>query len=236
MIESLTVRSAADGTASSQFFIGEELYVEFYDRRRDLGDRGGGRIRPRRYLPVAARNNTRFGRSLSHGGGSRSGGYLHRDHHRRGDRGRRGSRRKPLHLDEDFDVAPEADPTAPTVDWLTPWEGGSWPAGYSSALATGGGVPMLLRVRAADLNEDSNGEPVAGNIVSVAFRGPVLTDRGSVPSEAAAEGSPCPAPSGEAEYQAVWAIPDQIPLGQEIPFQVRVVDSGGLDVVRNCES
>ena len=37
---------------------------------------------------------------------------------------------------------------------------------------------------------------------------------------------------GAADYQAIWPVPDQIAVGEEVPFEVRVVDSGGLDVVR----
>ncbi len=136
-----------------------------------------------------------------------------------------------------FEVAPEPDPTAPTVEWLTPWEGGSWPAHYTSQVAPGTGAALLLRVHARDLNLDEDDNPIPGTIVAVSFRGPVPDGAGGLRlSDETAAGVVVGGTetAGEAEYQAVWAVPDGIPAGTEIPFQVRVVDSGGLDVVRSA--
>ena len=138
VIEGLTVRSAADGTAVRRSFIGDELYVEVVAKDIETSvievtiefDRGDIFASP------AAAN--------------RISGDLFRTAVMTvpvdvfsepttvtltavaGDRGGNSST-----ATRDFEVAPEPDPTAPTVEWLTPWEGAAWPASYTSVSSAG---------------------------------------------------------------------------------------------------
>ncbi len=128
-----------------------------------------------------------------------------------------------------FDVAPEPDPTAPTTSWLTPWSGAEWPAEYSSVLPQDG-PDLLLRAHVKDLALDENENEVPGTIVEVRFRGPVITDNGTIELAedwqlgelVSGTGGP-----GEGIYQMLWQVPNQIPAGTNLQFAVRAVDSGG---------
>jgi len=133
-----------------------------------------------------------------------------------------------------FEVAPEPDPTAPTVAWLTPWEDGAWPAAYTSELSPGAGVALLLRAHARDLDVDPDGNEIPGNINTVFFRGPVDDGLGGLALAAdAVSGRLVGAgATGDGVYEALWQVPDQIAVGAEVPFEVRVVDNANLEVVR----
>jgi hypothetical protein len=235
-IDGIVVRAASDGEPASLFYIGSGLYAEFTARDAEtsviaveLGFDRADIFPP----PVSA---------------TRVSGDLFRSEVltvpvdvfteqttvvltvSADDRG--GNTATATHA---FEVAPEPDPTAPTVEWLTPWEGAEWPADYTSSLSPGQGTALLLRVYARDTSIDGGGDTVPGTIVGVSFRGPVADGAGGFELAASSEpgvlvaGTGAP---GEAGYQLVWPVPDGIPDGTEIPFEVRVVDSGGLDVVR----
>ncbi len=121
-------------------------------------------------------------------------------------------------------LGPEPDPSDPTVEWLTPWDGAPWPAEHT-AVTGAGGTPLELRLRA----DDTTGDGSPGTIVAVEIRGPVLGAGG--PELAAmpvtAELDPETAGPGSGEYRAVWTVPDGLAAGAALPFEARVVDSGG---------
>ncbi len=129
-----------------------------------------------------------------------------------------------------FTVAPEADPTAPVGTWVSPWNGAPWPADYTSVLAADG-AELLLRVDASDASQDTSGNLVPGNLVSVSFRGPVRN-----PDTGALELSPdwvdgilvagTDGP-GRGTYQALWQVPNGVPAGTEVPFEARLIDGAG---------
>jgi len=131
-------------------------------------------------------------------------------------------------------VAPEPDPTAPTVEWITPWEGATWPAGHESVLG-GEGTALLLRVRAHDTSDDGAGGQVPGEIVEVQLWGPEVDGEGEIVLTAVhrtatlVDGTSA---SGSGDYELLWLVPNLVPAGTPLPFRVRVVDTGGLDVVR----
>ena len=128
-----------------------------------------------------------------------------------------------------FDVAPEPDPTAPTTSWLTPWNGAEWPAEYSSVLPQDG-PDLLLRAHVLDLALDEDENEVPGTIVEVRFRGPIVTDNGTVelaPDWQLGELVSGTGGPGEGIYQLLWQVPNQIPAGTSLQFAVRAVDSGG---------
>jgi|GEM_PF-5747628 len=133
-----------------------------------------------------------------------------------------------------FSVAPEADPTAPTAAWIVPWTAAPWPADYTSVVSAGG-AGLLLRAAASDLTEDASGSLLPGDIVSVRFRGPVRNpDTGAIELAAdwiagelvAGTGGP-----GQGDYQALWQVPNGVPAGTELPFEVEVIDGGGTATV-----
>ncbi|MFI5167823.1 MAG: Ig-like domain-containing protein, partial [Thermoanaerobaculales bacterium] len=134
----------------------------------------------------------------------------------------------------EFQVGPAPDPTAPTVQWLTPWEGAAWPANYTSVIDNQAGVTLLLRVRAADTSLEG-GVVVPGNIFEVAFRGPVSDGRGGVALASTwtaallVAGTEAP---GAGVYEQLWHVPNAVPAGASLPFEVRVTDTGGLSVVQ----
>ncbi len=125
-------------------------------------------------------------------------------------------------------VAPAADTNAPTVEWLTPWEGAPWPASYVSTVSPGAGVALLLRVSVHDTVGDGAGGALPGSIAAVELRGPVRDDQGAVvlgptvPGTIVA-GSEVP---GGAVYECLWRVPDGIPAGTAVPFEVRATDTG----------
>lgn len=133
------------------------------------------------------------------------------------------------------EVAPSDDPTDPVVELLTPWSGGAWPAGYVSVTGTGA-TALLLRAWVDD--PDENGTSGQGGIYGVEFRGPVIVDGTTVqlagtPAAGALVAGTQDGATGE--YQAVWPVPDGIPLGTAIPFEVRAVDTGNNATVRHVE-
>jgi hypothetical protein len=136
-----------------------------------------------------------------------------------------------------FEVAPEDDPEIPTVEWLTPWHGAPWPADHQSVVAPGDGVALALTVRVEDRTLDGE-TPVPGEIAVVEIRGPVIAAGGGV-ELAATPVTPTVVPGtaspGAGDFQTIWRIPDSIPAGTALPFEVRAVDTGGHSVVRTIE-
>ncbi len=131
-------------------------------------------------------------------------------------------------------LAPVPDPTAPTAQWLSPWEGAPWPASYTSVLAPQRGVALLLRARVADTSEEG-GEVVPGTLAEVVFRGPVRAPSGEL--ELSSDWTPATLVAGTqgpgyGEFQVVWPVPNDIPPGSSVPFEVRAVDTGGKSVVQ----
>ncbi|MCP4655056.1 MAG: hypothetical protein GY856_06510, partial [bacterium] len=133
-----------------------------------------------------------------------------------------------------FDVAAAPDPTAPSVEWLTPWQDAAWPADYTSVFTPQQGTPLLLRAAVSDVNLDDEGNEVPGSIVAVTFRGPVVNASGEIELAASwtageiVAGSEAP---GSGTYQLLWWMPNQVAAGTELPFAVRAVDSGGRSTV-----
>ncbi|MEO8584735.1 MAG: Ig-like domain-containing protein [Acidobacteriota bacterium] len=123
-----------------------------------------------------------------------------------------------------FNVSPTPDPYAPVVTWLTPWEGGAWPSGYTSTVSAQGAA-LLLRVRATDLDRIS-GSDVSGTIASVQFKGPA--DAAGTLAPAFVDGSLVAGTGGPGTgtYEALWRVPNGVAAGTQLPFQVRVVDAG----------
>jgi hypothetical protein len=136
-----------------------------------------------------------------------------------------------------FEVAPEDDPEIPTVEWLTPWHGAPWPADHQSVVAPGDGVALALTVRVEDRTLDGE-TPVPGEIAVVEIRGPVVAAGGGV-ELAATPVTPTVVPGtaspGVGDFQTIWRIPDSLPAGTVLPFEVRAVDTGGHSVVRTIE-
>jgi hypothetical protein len=112
-------------------------------------------------------------------------------------------------------VGPSGDTSRPTVEWLTPWEGALWPAGYG----TGGAVPFLVRLRIAD-NEIADDDKV-----HVWIRGPLdaTTTSDWLPASRLADG----ASAGAATFEALWPMPGNVPDGTILSFEVRVSDTAG---------
>ena len=221
-----------DNTSQLQFFIGERFRVQF--RARDLETA----IDPTRVEVLFDRDDI-FPASVT---ASRVSGDLYRTDFldvppdlffestpvnltvRTFDQGDNENTRDLL-----FSVAPEPDPTAPIAEWLTPWSGGEWPAEYTSVLPQDGS-DFLLRARVTDLALDENDNEVPGTIVEVRFRGPVLTENGTIELAetwqlgelVSGTGGP-----GTGIYQLLWQVPNAVPAGTSMQFAVRAVDSGG---------
>ena len=132
-----------------------------------------------------------------------------------------------------FEVSPEPDPTAPTVELVTPWEGGPWPAAWTST-HNPDGTDLLVRARVADTSVDGDGNPIPGEIAMVEVTcperngdeialSPTATPAGLVPGTAG---------PGTGDYQALCRVPNGITLGTSIPFEVRAVDTGGQSTAR----
>jgi hypothetical protein len=131
-------------------------------------------------------------------------------------------------------VAPESDPNPPTVTWLTPWQGAPWPADYSWVFDPSG-TRILVRLHAEDTSIDpGTGEPVTGRIVAVEVRGPVIGQTGTIELGGQAVTAE-PVSDSDGAYQALWYVPNGIPAGTAIPFQARVLDSGGHEVLADVE-
>jgi hypothetical protein len=136
-----------------------------------------------------------------------------------------------------IEVGPEDDPEIPTVTWLTPWNGAPWPAGYQSVVAPAEGVALALTVHVEDLTL-SGEDLVPGEIAAVEFRGPVVAAAGGVElAEEAVSAEPVDGSTGPGvgDYQVIWRIPNDLAVGQRLPFEVRVVDTGGHVVTRQVE-
>ena len=129
-----------------------------------------------------------------------------------------------------FEVTGSLDPEAPAAEWLTPWDGGQWPAGYLSDHS--GGAAFLLRVHASD-RDASGGQVVPGSVEQVEMRGPSdaeghFADSGPLGWQSATivGGGSFPVPSGD--FEAVWIMPNDIPDGTSLTFEARVWDSHGF--------
>ncbi|HQQ77162.1 MAG TPA: Ig-like domain-containing protein, partial [Thermoanaerobaculia bacterium] len=123
-----------------------------------------------------------------------------------------------------FNVSPTPDPYAPAATWLTPWESGAWPSGYTSTVSAQGAA-MLLRVKVSDLDRVSNVD-VPGTIASVQFKGPA--DAAGTLATAFVDGVLVAGTGGPGTgiYEALWRVPNGVASGTQLPFQVRVVDAG----------
>ena len=123
-----------------------------------------------------------------------------------------------------FTVSPTPDPYAPVATWLTPWEGGAWPAAYTSTVSAQG-VAILLRVKASDLDHAGNAD-VPGTIASVQFKGPA--DAAGTLAPAFVDGTLVAGTGGPGTgvYEALWRVPNGVAAGTQLPFEVRVVDAG----------
>lgn len=137
----------------------------------------------------------------------------------------------------EFHVAPTSDPTAPTVEWISPWQGAPWPAAYDSVVDAAG-TALLLRVHVRDTSLDDNGQTVPGAIAEVQFRGPVRSPQGIIDLAqewSAASLLPGSSVTGGGTYQLLWRVPNRIPAGTRIPFEVRVADTGAKVTLRLVE-
>ncbi len=132
-----------------------------------------------------------------------------------------------------FEVAPAADPTAPQATWLTPWQGGEWPALYHSVLARAF-TPLLLRAIGLRHQPERPGPARAGQ----------HRQRGLPRSGARRRRRGAPrrrldpalrvdvgGPASAGLYQLLWPMPNDLPEGATLPFAIRAVDSGGHDSV-----
>jgi len=133
-----------------------------------------------------------------------------------------------------FNIGPERDPAAPVARWISPWQGALWPAGYTSTVSPQGAA-VLLRLYARDTNLDGEGNPVPGKLVSVGVRGP---QRDAATGELGLPGTWTSAVKvagtedlAGAVYQAMWRVPNGIPAGTEVPFEVRLIDSAGTETI-----
>ncbi|HKC25324.1 MAG TPA: hypothetical protein VKF32_11315, partial [Thermoanaerobaculia bacterium] len=123
-------------------------------------------------------------------------------------------------------VGPTDDPTSPVATWTSPWDGALWPAAYTSVVSPGSGAALLLRVKATDKDRDGSGNIVTGSVVAVEMRGPI-----DAAGNLAASFTPASLVSGTAAdgggvYQLLWHVPNGVPDGTLLPFEVRVVDTG----------
>ncbi len=126
-----------------------------------------------------------------------------------------------------INFSPVPDSSAPTVEWLTPWEGAAWPAEYYSQISNDGAV-LLLRIRAQDTADDGGLDP---EVSLVEFFVPVVGSGGEIElSTQAQTGEQVP---GTDIWQFAFNMPDNIPPGTDIPFAARAVDNASLDVRRD---
>ncbi len=135
-----------------------------------------------------------------------------------------------------FHVGPERDPYEPQARWHLPWQGALWPADYTSTVSSTAGATLLVRFFARDTNADADGNPVPGRLVTVQFRGPAKNPETGAIEPAAGWVDAVQVPGSEelagATYQGLWRVPNGIPVGTEVPFEVRLVDSAGTEVVK----
>jgi hypothetical protein len=239
VVEGLVVRSSPGGTAGTLFHIGDAVYLEFRARDAETAvetvslsfDRNDIFPSPQAATIVAGTGNLYRTATLTVPHDVFSGETIVTATVTAADYGANTGSQSLT-----FRVAPATDPTAPTVEWLSPWEGANWPAAYQSVVSTTGDTALLLRVRAADTTLDADGHVVPGTIVDVQLRGPVLGSGGAVElaqtwasaSLVAGSGQP-----GSGVYELLWSVPKQIPVGTTIPLEARVVDSGNLSTTES---
>ena len=124
-----------------------------------------------------------------------------------------------------FTVSPTPDPYAPVATWLTPWDGGAWPAAYASSVSAQGAA-LLLRVRVTDLDL-VGGVDVPGKVSAVQFKGPV--DATGTLAPEFVDGSPVAGlvdGLGNGVWEMLWRVPNGVAAGTQLPFQVLVLDTG----------
>ncbi|MCL4806577.1 MAG: carboxypeptidase regulatory-like domain-containing protein, partial [Thermoanaerobaculia bacterium] len=129
-----------------------------------------------------------------------------------------------------LEAGPALDPTHPVAEWLSPFDGALWPADYASVDPGRNGVDLLLRLRVTDRNVDGTGQDVPGDYVAVRIRGPV--DATGALAEEWTTAALLSGSAGEWWYEAVWRVPNGIPAGTSLPFEVEVVDSGANRIER----
>ncbi|MFL6203112.1 MAG: carboxypeptidase regulatory-like domain-containing protein, partial [Thermoanaerobaculia bacterium] len=134
-----------------------------------------------------------------------------------------------------FNVGPERDPNAPQARWQSPWQGALWPADYTSTVSSSAGAAILLRFYARDTNVDADGNPVPGKLVTVQFRGPVRNP-GTGELEMAGTWTSAVKVAGTedlagAVYQGLWRVPNGIPVGSDVAFEARLLDSAGTETI-----
>lgn len=125
----------------------------------------------------------------------------------------------------ELDLAPSSDPTMPVIEWLSPFEGGLWPASYVSVDPGKAGVDLLLRLRVTDRDLDGSGNEVPGSIASVRFRGPADAS-GTLSSDWTVAAALPGAMAGEWIYEGVWRVPNGVVPGTALSFTAEAVDAG----------
>jgi len=134
-----------------------------------------------------------------------------------------------------FQVGPERDPSAPAARWIAPWQGALWPADYTSVVSATDGAALLLRFYARDTNLDVDGNPVPGRLVTVEVRGPRRNAQTGAIELASTWIAASKVAGTEdlagAQYQAMWRVPNGLPVGTEVPFETRLVDSAGTETI-----
>ncbi|MHB8797109.1 MAG: carboxypeptidase regulatory-like domain-containing protein, partial [Thermoanaerobaculia bacterium] len=125
----------------------------------------------------------------------------------------------------ELDLAPSSDPTMPVIEWLSPFEGGLWPASYVSVDPGKAGVDLLLRLRVTDRDLDGSGNEVPGSVANVRFRGPVDAS-GTLSSDWTVAAALPGAMAGEWIYEGVWRVPNGVVPGTALSFEAEAVDAG----------
>ncbi len=123
-----------------------------------------------------------------------------------------------------LDLAPSSDPTKPAIEWLSPFEGGLWPAGYASVDPGKTGIDLLLRFRVTDKDVDGGGNEVPGSVVSARFRGPI--DASGTLAAEWSDACRLVQGTGEWVYEGVWRVPNGVVAGTVLRFEAEAVDAG----------
>ncbi|HPA50406.1 MAG TPA: carboxypeptidase regulatory-like domain-containing protein, partial [Thermoanaerobaculia bacterium] len=129
-----------------------------------------------------------------------------------------------------LDLAPSSDPTDPAIEWLSPFEGGLWPANYSSVDPAKAGVDLLLRFRVTDKDVDGSGNEVPGSVASVRLRGPV--DATGALSSDWTSAAMLTQGEGEWIYEGVWRVPNGVAAGTVLRFEAEAVDAGANNTTK----
>lgn len=116
-------------------------------------------------------------------------------------------------------ISPTSDPAAPAVEWVSPTEGGQWPAGYTS-VRDQAGVSLLLRVRVTDSDRDGQGSLIPGTVVNVQLWGPGVD---GVLSQAPVTATRV---AGTDLWEAGWIVPNGMAPGASVQFKAEATDSG----------